>query len=83
MTAIGQDSLNTRRTLTVGGKPYAYYSLEAAAASLGDISRLPYSMKVLFENLLRFEDGRTGTVRAQLAVREAKTFPPQPAAKAA
>jgi hypothetical protein len=32
---------------------------------------------------MRFEDGRTGTVRAQLAVREAKTFPPQPAAKAA
>ena len=62
MTAIGQDSLNTRRTLTVGGKPYAYYSLEAAAASLGDISRLPYSMKVLFENLLRFEDGSTVTI---------------------
>jgi aconitate hydratase len=59
MTAIGQDSLKTRRTITVGGKPYAYYSLEAAAAQLGDISRLPYSMKVLFENLLRFEDGST------------------------
>ena len=62
MTAIGQDSLKTRRTLTVDGKPYAYYSLEAAAAALGDISRLPYSMKVLFENLLRFEDGATVTV---------------------
>ncbi len=62
MTAIGHDSLNTRRTLTVGGKSYAYYSLEAAAAALGDISRLPYSMKVLFENLLRFEDGTTVTV---------------------
>nr|WP_310522771.1 aconitate hydratase AcnA [Polymorphobacter sp.] len=59
MTAIGQDSLKTRRTLTVDGKSYAYYSLEAAAAALGDISRLPYSMKVLFENLLRFEDGTT------------------------
>jgi aconitate hydratase len=59
MTAIGQDSLKTRRTLTVAGKAYAYYSLEAAAAQLGDISRLPYSMKVLFENLLRFEDGST------------------------
>ncbi len=59
MTAIGQDSLHTRRTLDVGGKAYAYYSLEAAAAALGDISRLPYSMKVLFENLLRFEDGST------------------------
>jgi aconitate hydratase len=62
MTAIGQDSLKTRRTLSVGGKNYAYYSLAAAADALGDISRLPYSMKVLFENLLRFEDGSTVTV---------------------
>ncbi|KAB7648999.1 aconitate hydratase AcnA [Polymorphobacter fuscus] len=59
MTAIGQDSLGTRRTLTVDGKAYGYYSLEVAAAALGDLSRLPYSMKVLFENLLRFEDGAT------------------------
>ena len=62
MTAIGQDSLKTRRILSVGGKNYAYYSLAAAADALGDISRLPYSMKVLFENLLRFEDGSTVTV---------------------
>ena len=62
MTAIGQDSLNTRRTLTVDGKAYGYYSLAAAASVLGDIGRLPYSMKVLFENLLRFEDGDTVTV---------------------
>lgn len=61
MTAIGHDSLNTRRTLTVDGKDYAYYSLSAAADVLGDASRLPYSMKVLFENLLRFEDGVTVT----------------------
>jgi len=62
MTAIGQDSLNTRRSLVVGEQTYDYYSLAAAAAQLGDISRLPYSMKVLFENLLRFEDGSTVTV---------------------
>jgi aconitate hydratase len=62
MTAIGQDSLNSRRTLKVNGRDYAYYSLEAAAARLGDVSRLPYSMKVLLENLLRFEDGSTVTV---------------------
>ena len=62
MTAIGQDSLKTRRTLTVAGKNFAYYSLAAAADAIGDISRLPYSMKVLFENLLRFEDGSTVTV---------------------
>ncbi len=52
-----QDSLNTRSTLDVGGKSYAYYSLKKAAAKLGDVSRLPFSMKVLLENLLRFEDG--------------------------
>ncbi len=61
MTAIGQDSLNARRTLTVEGKDYSYFSLIAAAEALGDISRLPFSMKVLFENLLRFEDGVTVT----------------------
>jgi aconitate hydratase len=57
MTQVGQDTLGTRSTLSVGGKDYAYYSLKKAAAKLGDISRLPFSMKVLLENLLRFEDG--------------------------
>ena len=61
MIPTGQDSLNTRSTLTVGGKSYAYYSLAKAAAALGDVSRLPFSMKVLLENLLRFEDGVTVT----------------------
>jgi len=61
MTAIGQDSLNTRSSLNVGGRSYAYYSLAKAAGQLGDISRLPFSMKVLLENLLRFEDGKTVT----------------------
>ena len=57
MTAIGHDKLNTRRTMKVGGVSYDYYSIPAAAAVVGDVSRLPYSMKVLLENLLRFEDG--------------------------
>jgi aconitate hydratase len=61
MTAVGQDSLNTRSTLNVGGRSYAYYSLAKAAEQLGDVSRLPFSMKVLLENLLRFEDGVTVT----------------------
>ena len=61
MIPTGQDSLNTRSTLSVGGKTFAYYSLPKAAAALGDVSRLPYSMKVLLENLLRFEDGVTVT----------------------
>ncbi len=59
MTATGHDSLNTRRTLKVGDKSYAYYSLAAASEALGDVSRLPYSLKVILENMLRFEDGRT------------------------
>jgi len=59
MTAIGQDSLGTRDSLQVGGKTYHYFSLPKAAAKLGDVSRLPFSMKVLLENLLRFEDGKT------------------------
>jgi len=59
----GKDTLNTRRTLTVGDRNYDYFSLEAAAeAGLGDISRLPYSLKVLLENLLRHEDGGSVTV---------------------
>jgi aconitate hydratase len=57
MTAIGQDTLGTRSTLTAGGKTVDYYSLAKVAAKLGDVSRLPFSMKVLLENLLRFEDG--------------------------
>ncbi|MCL6698548.1 aconitate hydratase AcnA [Sphingomonas sp. NSE70-1] len=61
MIPTGQDSLNTRSTLEVGGKKYAYYSLEKASAAIGDVSRLPFSMKVLLENLLRFEDGVTVT----------------------
>ncbi|NHN78039.1 aconitate hydratase AcnA [Azotobacter chroococcum] len=51
------DSLNCRRSLDVDGQTYHYYSLPEAAKSLGDISRLPVSLKVLLENLLRWEDG--------------------------
>jgi len=61
MIPTGQDSLRTRSTLEVGGKTYAYYSLGKAAQTLGDVSRLPFSMKVLLENLLRFEDGSSVT----------------------
>ena len=55
----GRDTLKTKKTLAVGGKNYAIYSLKAAEAALGDLSRLPFSLKVLLENLLRFEDGRS------------------------
>jgi aconitate hydratase len=60
---VGQDSARTRRTLAVGGAQVAYYSIPAAqAAGLGDFSRLPAGLKVVLENLLRFEDGLTVTL---------------------
>ncbi len=59
MTAIGQDSLKTRRTLSVEGKNYDYYSIPEAARTLGEVDRLPVSLKVLLENILRFENGQS------------------------
>ncbi len=56
MTQVGKNSLDTRSSMEVGSKTYAYYSLKKAAEKIGDVSRLPFSMKVLLENLLRFED---------------------------
>jgi aconitate hydratase len=54
------DSFDSRRTLTVGERTYRYHSLQAASAGgLGDVSRLPNTLKVLLENLLRRENGRT------------------------
>ncbi|MFL5279540.1 MAG: aconitate hydratase AcnA [Rhodopila sp.] len=70
MTAVGHDTLKTRKTLTVEGKEYAYFSLPEAAKTLGDISRLPVSLKVLLENVLRFEDGRSYKVDDARAVVE-------------
>jgi aconitate hydratase len=54
------DTFKCRRTLEAGGKTYTYFSLpEAEKNGLAGISRLPFSLKVLLENLLRFEDGRS------------------------
>ncbi|WP_112309018.1 aconitate hydratase AcnA [Pseudogemmobacter bohemicus] len=59
---VGHDSQKTRKTLTAGGQSVSYYSIPAAeAAGLGDFSRLPASLKVVLENMLRFEDGKTVT----------------------
>ncbi|MBT9289469.1 aconitate hydratase AcnA [Prosthecodimorpha staleyi] len=56
------DSFKSAKTLEVGGKSYTYYSLvEAEKNGLAGVSALPFSMKVLLENLLRFEDGRSVT----------------------
>ena len=62
MTAISLNSFKSRKTLKVGSKTYTYFSLLAAEKNgLQGISKLPYSLKVLLENLLRFEDGRSVT----------------------
>src|SRR5205807_2749375 len=64
VSVTGHDSLKARRSLAVDGKRYDYFSLDAAAsaAGLGDISLLPTSLKILLENLVRLENGRTVTV---------------------
>ncbi|WP_193142156.1 aconitate hydratase AcnA [Meridianimarinicoccus sp. MJW13] len=54
---VGKDTAKTRKTLTVGDKSIAYYSIPAAQdAGLGDFSKLPAALKVVLENMLRFED---------------------------
>ncbi|MHB1110307.1 MAG: aconitate hydratase AcnA [Devosia sp.] len=63
------DSFKSRATLTVQGKDYTYFSLaEAEKSGLAGISKLPNSMKVMLENLLRFEDGITVTKSDILAI---------------
>ncbi len=60
--STGHDSLGTRRKLQVGNEEYAIYSIDAAEeAGIGDVKRLPVSMRVVLENLLRNEDGETVT----------------------
>ena len=60
LTPRSLDSFRSRKTLNVGGKAYEYFSLpDAEANGLAGITALPYSLKVLLENLLRFEDGST------------------------
>ncbi len=55
---VGSDTAKTRKSLTAGGASVAYYSIPAAeAAGLGNFSRLPAALKVVLENMLRFEDG--------------------------
>ncbi|MGB3140959.1 MAG: aconitase family protein, partial [Aestuariivirga sp.] len=62
MTPTSLDSFKCRKTLKVGAKNYTYFSLKAAEKNgLKGISKLPYSLKVLLENLLRHEDGRSVT----------------------
>ena len=53
MASAHPNSFKSRKSLTVGSKAYTYYSLKAAEKQLGDLSRLPFSLKVVLENLLR------------------------------
>lgn len=62
MSRTGHDTLQTRKSLSVKGREYDYFSLKSVEDKLGDLSRLPFSLKVLLENLLRNEDGRSVTV---------------------
>ncbi len=57
---VGQDTAGARRELNVDGQTYAYYSIPAATeAGLGDFTKLPAALRVVLENMLRFEDGKT------------------------
>ncbi len=69
MREVGQDQLKTRSELKVGSKTYAYYDINKAASAIGDISKLPYSLKILLENLCRFEDGKSVTTEDIHAIR--------------
>jgi len=61
MTQVGQDSMKTRKTLDVDGQSYEYFSIAEAEKQIGSVAKLPFSLKILLENLLRFEDGRSVT----------------------
>jgi aconitate hydratase len=62
MSMQSLDTFKCRKTMKVGGKTYHYFNLRTAEKNgLEGVSRLPYSLKVLLENLLRHEDGRTVT----------------------
>ncbi len=70
MQSLSQNSLKSQAQLNVNGKEYTYYSIPAAAKALGvDFARLPFSLKILLENLLRYEDGQTVTLK------DIKAFP--------
>jgi aconitate hydratase len=75
MTSL--DSFKCARTLKVGTKTFLYYSLPVAEKNgVKGISRLPFSMKVLLENLLRNEDGRSVTREDILACAPWSILPP-------
>ncbi|HET9941769.1 MAG TPA: aconitate hydratase AcnA, partial [Terriglobia bacterium] len=72
------NSFGSKSTLTIGSARYDYFSLEQAEkAGAGDIGRMPFSLKVMLENLLRFEDGLTVSKEDVLAVVRSAGAPPE------
>lgn len=72
------DSLGTSRTMNVDGQPFAYFSLKAAEdAGAGAVTRMPRSLKVLYENLLRHEDGKVVSKEHLLRFTDAAADPDQ------
>ena len=59
MAAAHPNSFKARKTLKVGARSYTYWSLKAVEKEVGDLSRLPFSLRILLENLVRHEDGPT------------------------
>jgi hypothetical protein len=59
MAAAHPNSFKARKTMEVGGKSYTYFSLKAVEKEIGDLSRLPFTLRILMENLVRHEDGTT------------------------
>ena len=57
MIRVGSNDLNSRTTIQSSGKEYTIYSIPTLAKSRGDLSKLPYTLKILLENLLRYQDG--------------------------
>ena len=57
MTSPSLNSFQSKSTLNVGGRSLTYYSLQAEALKKLGVDKLPYSIKVLLQNLLRHEDG--------------------------
>ena len=62
MAHTGKDTLGVRKTLNVAGKKYDYFSIIDAQKHIGDVTKLPFSLKILLENLLRFQDDTSVTV---------------------
>ena len=76
MAATGRNSFDVIRTLEVGGQSYRYFSLDAAEeAGVGPVSKLPRTLKILLENLLRHEDGEAVTAADIRALAQAGQEP--------